>query len=269
MLQTIDAANDDFIRTTEPRHTRRVQEFWATLNDKGDVYQGSYEGPYCVPCEEFKLESELVDGTGDLAGQKLCPIHGRPVEYLSEQNYFFRLSAYADRLLELYETHPEFVQPSQRPQRGGVLRPAGAPGPLDLPFHLQLGHPDPVGRQARPLRVDRRPAQLPECGRVRRRRRRREVRPHLAAGRAPGRQGHPPVPRRHLAGDAAGSRRAPAEDGVRARLAARRRREDEQVQAHGDPAVARSSTSSARTRSATTSCGRSSSARTARSPGRT
>ena len=109
ILQTVDVANDDFIRTTEPRHMARVQEFWATLNEKGDVYQGSYEGPYCVPCEEFKLESELVDGEN---GQQLCPIHGRPVEWLSEQNYFFRLSAYADRLLELYDTHPEFVQPA-------------------------------------------------------------------------------------------------------------------------------------------------------------
>jgi methionyl-tRNA synthetase len=109
VLETIDAANDDFIRTTEKRHTERVQEFWQHIYDKGDVYQGSYEGPYCVACEEFKLPGELVDGEG---GAKLCPIHGRPVEMLSEQNYFFRLSAYGDRLLELYETHPEFVQPA-------------------------------------------------------------------------------------------------------------------------------------------------------------
>src|SRR3954451_4102835 len=108
VLETIDVANDDFIRTTEPRHTRREQEFWANLNDKGDVYQGSYEGPYCVFCEEFKVSGELLEGED---GAKLCPIHGRPVEFLSEQNYFFRLSAYADQLLELYETHPEFVQP--------------------------------------------------------------------------------------------------------------------------------------------------------------
>ena len=74
VLQTIDSANDDFIRTTEPRHTRRVQEFWSTLNEKGDVYQGSYEGPYCVPCEEFKLESELVEGEN---GEQALP-HPRP-----------------------------------------------------------------------------------------------------------------------------------------------------------------------------------------------
>jgi methionyl-tRNA synthetase len=111
LLDTIDAANDDFIRTTEKRHTERVQQFWADLHERGEVYHGSYEGPYCVACEEFKLASELLDGTGEYAGEQLCPIHHRPVEHLSEQNYFFRLSAYEDRLLDLYETHPEFVQP--------------------------------------------------------------------------------------------------------------------------------------------------------------
>ncbi len=112
VLATLDVANDDFIRTTEPRHVERVQAFIQRLYDKGEVYQGSYTGPYCVGCEEYKLPGDLVDGTGDLAGQKLCPIHGRPVEMLAEQNYFFRMSAYADRLLAHYEAHPEFVQPA-------------------------------------------------------------------------------------------------------------------------------------------------------------
>jgi methionyl-tRNA synthetase len=111
VLDTIDASNDDFIRTTEPRHTERVHQFWSHLHDAGEVYEGSYEGPYCVGCEEFKLPGELLDGHGESEGQKLCPIHGRPVEMLSETNYFFRLSAYADRLLELYESNPDFVQP--------------------------------------------------------------------------------------------------------------------------------------------------------------
>ena len=112
VLDTIDVANDDFIRTTERRHTERVQEFWSTLNDNGDVYHGSYEGPYCVACEEYKLPGELLDGEGDQAGQKLCPIHHRPVEMLSEDNYFFRLSAYADKLLAHYEANPDFVAPA-------------------------------------------------------------------------------------------------------------------------------------------------------------
>ena len=108
VLEVIDATNDDFIRTTEERHTTRVQDFWSRLHDAGEVYQGTYEGPYCIACEEFKLPGELLDGPD---GQQLCPIHHRPVESLSEANWFFPLSHYADRLLELYETRPDFVQP--------------------------------------------------------------------------------------------------------------------------------------------------------------
>src|SRR5947208_2617338 len=70
VLKTIDAANDDYIRTTEPRHTERVQEFLTALKDKGEIYEGAYEGPYCIGCEEFKLVADLVDGN--------CPIHGTP-----------------------------------------------------------------------------------------------------------------------------------------------------------------------------------------------
>ncbi len=113
MLKTIDVANDDFIRTTEPRHTERVQEFLQLLYDKGEVFKGTYTGPYCVSCEEFKLPSELVGGD-------LCPIHSRPVREISEDNYFFRLSAYGDRLLEHYAAHPEFVQPDSA--RNEVVR---------------------------------------------------------------------------------------------------------------------------------------------------
>jgi methionyl-tRNA synthetase len=109
--KSLDIANDDFIRTTELRHTERVQKFLTVLHDNGEIYEGSYEGPYCVDCEECKVPGELLDGVGDLAGEKLCPIHGRPVEMLAEQNYFFRMSAFADRLLAHYEAHPEFVQP--------------------------------------------------------------------------------------------------------------------------------------------------------------
>ena len=108
VLAVVDASNDDFIRTTEPRHTERVREFWQTIYDGGDVYEGTYEGPYCIHCEEFKLPAELLEGEG---GALLCPIHERPVEQLSEVNYFFALTRYADRLLELYESNPSFVQP--------------------------------------------------------------------------------------------------------------------------------------------------------------
>jgi methionyl-tRNA synthetase len=112
VLTTIDAANDDFIRTTEPRHTVRVQAFLQGLYDSGEIYEGLYEGPYCVGCEEFKLPGDLVDGEGELAGQKLCAIHGTPVEELSERNWFFRLSHYTDRLLQHYADHPEAVEPA-------------------------------------------------------------------------------------------------------------------------------------------------------------
>jgi len=111
VLATIDAANDDFIRTTEPRHKERVQHFWEVVRGKGDVYDSMYEGPYCVGCEEFKLPGDLVEGTGEFAGQQVCPTHGRPVEQLQERNWFFRLSAFQDRLIEHYERNPEAIQP--------------------------------------------------------------------------------------------------------------------------------------------------------------
>lgn len=112
VLHTLDARNDDFIRTTEERHTRRAQEFVQKLYDAGEIYQGKYEGPYCVGCEEYKLPADLVDGEGEYEGQLCCAVHSRPVEMLEEENYFFRLSAYTDRLLAFYAEHPEFVQPA-------------------------------------------------------------------------------------------------------------------------------------------------------------
>lgn len=111
VLGTIDAANDDFIRTTEPRHRERVQRFWEVVRANGYVYDSVYEGPYCVGCEEFKFPGDLVPGSGDFEGQQVCPIHGRPVEQLQEQNWFFRLSAFQDRLIEHYEAHPSAIQP--------------------------------------------------------------------------------------------------------------------------------------------------------------
>ena len=112
VLETIDAANDDFIRTTEKRHTERVQEFVQHLYDIGEVYQGQYEGLYCVACEEHKTPGDLEDGTGEYEGQQVCKIHKRPVETITEENYFFRLSQYTDKLLAYYEEHPDFVQPA-------------------------------------------------------------------------------------------------------------------------------------------------------------
>ena len=113
LLQTIDISNDDFIRTTEPRHEKAVALFLQRLYDDGHIYSGEYEGYYCVGCEEYKQIDDLMETPdGDYAGQLVCKIHGRPVEILKEKNYFFRMSAFEDRLLDLYENTPDFVQPS-------------------------------------------------------------------------------------------------------------------------------------------------------------
>ncbi len=109
VLGTIDAANDDFIRTTSDRHVSAVQQFYEVLQANGYVYAAPYEGPYCVGCEEFKLPGDLVEGEG---GAQLCPVHGKPVEILQEQNWFFKLSAFADALIAHYEANPQAVQPT-------------------------------------------------------------------------------------------------------------------------------------------------------------
>ncbi len=111
LLQTIDINNQDFIRTTEPRHKVAVQKFLQNLYDTGFIYQGSFKGNYCVGCEEYKNDSDLVPGAGDFAGQQVCAIHSKPVEQLNETNYFFKLSEFQDRLLKHYEDNPNFVQP--------------------------------------------------------------------------------------------------------------------------------------------------------------
>lgn len=111
VLKTIDASNDDFIRTTDERHKLGVQAFWQRLKDNGFVSQGKYEGPYCVGCEEFKLPGDLVAGTGEHLGKECCPIHSRPVEILQENNYFFELSKFQAQLIEHYEKNPDRIQP--------------------------------------------------------------------------------------------------------------------------------------------------------------
>ncbi|MDO9484903.1 MAG: methionine--tRNA ligase [Actinomycetota bacterium] len=111
VLATVDAANDDFIRTTEARHLLAVQKFWEAVRDNGFVYAAPYEGPYCVGCEEFKFAADLVPGTGEYEGEQVCPIHGRPVEQVLEDNWFFKLSEFGERLIAHYEANPEAVQP--------------------------------------------------------------------------------------------------------------------------------------------------------------
>ena len=105
--QNLNIANDDFIRTTEPRHTERVQKFLQSLKDTGHIYAGKYEGPYCVGCEEFKLPGDLLD----VGGEKLCPIHSKPIELVNENNWFFKLSAFVEPLLQHYRENPSACQP--------------------------------------------------------------------------------------------------------------------------------------------------------------
>jgi len=103
--KALNIANDDFIRTTEPRHMERVQRFLSGLKDQGHIYSGKYEGPYCIGCEEFKLPGDLLEGG-------LCPIHSKPCEILSEENWFFRLSAFVPQLLEHYKSNPSACEPT-------------------------------------------------------------------------------------------------------------------------------------------------------------
>jgi methionyl-tRNA synthetase len=106
LWEKLDIEYDDFIRTTEPRHKKVVQEIFKTIYDKGDIYKSEYEGWYCNPCEAFWTERQVEEGN--------CPDCGRPVELVKEESYFFKMSKYADRLLAHIEANPNFIQPVTR-----------------------------------------------------------------------------------------------------------------------------------------------------------
>ena len=111
----LDVAPDDFIRTTEERHVATVQAFLGAIRDNGYIELGTYEGWYCVACEAYYAEAEIAEGA--------CPVHGLPLERMQEENYFFRLSAFEDRLLEHYAAHPRFVRPeAKRNEALGFIR---------------------------------------------------------------------------------------------------------------------------------------------------
>jgi len=99
-------SNDDFIRTTQPRHIEIVQQIFKTIYEKGDIYKSEYEGHYCTPCETFFTERQLENGN--------CPDCGRPTELIKEESYFFKMSKYQDRLLQYIDEHPDFIQPVTR-----------------------------------------------------------------------------------------------------------------------------------------------------------
>lgn len=106
ICDSLNTSYDKFIRTTDVPHEKQVQKIFKKFYDQGDIYKGAYEGLYCTPCESFWTESQLVDGK--------CPDCGREVQPAKEEAYFFKMSKYADRLIEHIETHPEFIQPVSR-----------------------------------------------------------------------------------------------------------------------------------------------------------
>ena len=118
----MNTSYDKFIRTTDAEHEKQVQKIFKKLYDKGDIYKGHYEGMYCTPCESFFTESQLVDGK--------CPDCGREVQPAKEEAYFFRMSKYADRLIEHINTHPEFIQPVSR--KNEIMNNFLLPGLQDL-----------------------------------------------------------------------------------------------------------------------------------------
>ncbi len=108
LTTAMESSNDFFIRTTDPQHERRVQDFVQHLYDDGHLYEGTYAGLYCSSCEVFYTESDLIQPGN------LCPIHNRPAEWVEEKNWFFPLSKWAPKLLELYDANPDFVRPRAR-----------------------------------------------------------------------------------------------------------------------------------------------------------
>jgi len=107
LWKLLNISYDRFIRTTEPEHVEAVKHILQRCYENGDIYKGYYEGWYCVGCEEFKTEKELLEGN-------ICPIHKKPCEYIKEETYYFRLSKYTEPLLEFYERNPQFVRPEYR-----------------------------------------------------------------------------------------------------------------------------------------------------------
>ena len=107
LWDVLNISNDDFIRTTEPRHEKVVQEIFRRLMANGDIYKGEYEGWYCVPCETYVPEAQMGEG-------QTCPDCHRPLSKMTEETYFFRLSKYAEPLLKFYEEHPDAIMPKSR-----------------------------------------------------------------------------------------------------------------------------------------------------------
>ena len=209
----LDISHDDFIRTTESRHTRLVESVLRGLWDNGEIYLGEYEGWYCVPDERFWTEKDLADGR--------CPDCGRPVERIAEANYFFRMGKYQDWLIG-YVNDPPRAHTTGTPSKRGPWIPKTTPR---RPLHFKAGRTPELGYQAsirqglRHLCLVRRAYQLPNRSRFPVRR--RGVRAPLASRHPPDRQGHPHHPCSLLANDAQGDRSFPTKDHLRSWLVER------------------------------------------------
>ena len=143
LWKRLGITNDDFIRTTEDRHKRGVQQLFATLRDKGFIYKGSYTGQYCVSDEAY------IDGPPGTP----CPDCGRITETVSEENYFFKLSAFERKLLEFYEANPGFMRPESTRREVISFVRGGLEGPVGEPDQRFVGHSGAGRREARDLRV--------------------------------------------------------------------------------------------------------------------
>ena len=220
----LDIAYDDFIRTTEPRHHTAVQTLLKRCYENGYVYKDTYQGAYCVACEAYYAEADLVDGN--------CPIHGVPVEQMTEDNYFFRLSAFRDRLLEWFEDVPDNITPERYRNEARALVRGGLEDLSITRTSLQWGIPVPWDRKhVFYVWYDALTNYATAAGYGTGRRAFRHV---VAGVPPPARQGHHPLPLRVLAGDAHGGGRGTTAAVPRARVAAGERCQDGQVQRDAD-----------------------------------
>jgi len=223
LLPTLNISNDDFIRTTEPRHYAACQALWRRVRDRGHIYKGKYEGWYCTIDEVFVPDTQLQDGR--------CPICGNTVERIAEESYFFRLSAFRDRLLEHYTAHHDFVTPQSAAQRDDVVPRSRTRRSEREPHVVHVGHSCAGRHGARDVRLVRRAHELHDRRGIRRRRRGigGEIRALLAGGRASHRQGNRAPARDLLAGVPDGGRLAAAAPGRQPWLVADGGRQDVEV----------------------------------------
>ena len=213
--KALDINYSKFIRTTDEEHVKAVQKIFKQLYDKGEIYKAEYSGWYCTPCEAFWTETQLKDGK--------CPDCGREVTLEKEESYFFRLSKYADKIIRLYEDNPEFLQPKSRMNE--MINNFLKPGLQDLCVSrtsIKWGIPVTFDEKHTVyVWVDALSNYITALGYGSDGR--QPVSKILAGGSAYDGQGNHPFPRHHLARHFNGARPAPAQTGVRARLAAHRR----------------------------------------------